>query len=113
MVVTGRLGVWRGRIVEGEIPERKVAMVRRERRSGGDGEDGSGFCRGGRRWRWRRMIGMGKSGRFVEGLGSGRRRMVGGEAADLAGGLPEMEGMAVRRSGGGGGGGGLRTAASR
>ena len=30
----------------------------------------------------------------------------------MAGGLPEMEGMAVRRSGGGGGG-GLRTAASR
>ena len=35
----------------------------------------------------------------------------GGKAADLAGGLPEMEGMAVRRSRGGGGG--LRTAASR
>ena len=39
------------------------------------------------------------------------RKMTSGRR--MAGGLPEMEGMAVRRSGGGGGGGGLRTAASR
>ena len=39
------------------------------------GEIGGGGSTG----RVRKMIGMGKSGRFVEGLGSGRRRMVGGK----------------------------------
>ena len=71
--------------------------------------------------RVRKMIGMGKSGRFVEGLGSGRRRMVGGKRQIsleremvMMGMEMEVEMMAARRSGGGGGdGGGLRTAASR
>ena len=62
---------------------------------------GTGKLPGRKTWRrWRGCAtGRGKSGRRVL-----EERM--------AGGLPEMEGMAVRRSGGGGGG-GLRTVASR
>ena len=96
------IGSLEGKDRGGEIPERKVAMVRRERRS------------------WKRIC-----DEENEGFGSGRRRTVewdaGGGSWRMAG-NGEMEGMAVRRSGvrrqqrrpeAGGSGGGLRTAASR